>query len=583
MADKEESRIKIRSVLSLIQTTTLDPGRYKLSESDTRAVFLEPLLEALGFNPITDIRREVIIPDNKERLDFQLLVDGQPRLIVEAKAFAHPLTAADGAQAVNYANVLGSQWAVATNGREWRLYNQFANTPAADKLVMSLDLAVWDDSSFPALFEQLWLTSKESCRQGALDTWLRNRRFDLAIRSILADPKSKAIGSIRRQLDDERGIRMGPEEIVAWITRNTIAVSAKGPVAPITPEAASIPPAASTQITPTLASVGATPLAVRATGYTTHTMRGHRNLESEPLRGVFEAFRVQVRALDANVTEEAHKYHIAYKAKASFVNLGPAINYLSLELLMPFSEVNDPEGRGRTAYAGKRCGFRIASVEDIPYAMMLIRQAFARHVGQPAGAANKEISTHKASPADEAGRTYWLIPLSKEVASGDVAHAWLDRGYWGMRKASGGRTVVRANDWAIFYETGTGSLAYARILGPADQMVEAKDWPESDLLNPDIYKLPLDHVSWISPPVRFTEEVRESLEAMRDRPADAHRYWGWLQQGNHRLSEADFLRLTRLSEPPQHRPGLSDETPGPSQTVDGLGSPFSLPPTLSGA
>ena len=108
-------------------------------------------------------------------------------------------------------------------------------------------------------------------------------------------------------------------------------------------------------------------------------MRGHQRLESEPLRDVFEAFRVQVRALDASVTEEAHKYHIAYKAKASFVNLGPAINYLSLELLMPFSEVNDPEGRGRTAYAGKRFALRIASIEDIPYAMMLIRQAFERH------------------------------------------------------------------------------------------------------------------------------------------------------------------------------------------------------------
>lgn len=246
---KDEAREKVHAALVRIRETASAPAQFKLSESDTRSGFLEPLFEALGYDRIADIRREVYIPDNKERLDFHLYVDSQPRLIVEAKAFAHALTPADGIQAINYANILGSQWAVATNGRQWRLYNQYSNAPAADKLVMELDLAVWDEATFPDLFEQLWLVSKESCRQGALEVWQQSRSLDRALRAILADPKSKGVAAVRRQLDDEHGIKVGPTEIVDWMVRSLGPVSVDPPApAPVTPAAQPpMAPAASTR------------------------------------------------------------------------------------------------------------------------------------------------------------------------------------------------------------------------------------------------------------------------------------------------------------------------------------------------
>jgi hypothetical protein len=70
----------------------------KLSESDTRAYLIDPLLRLLGFSDVKHLRREVTVPATKEFLDYELLVDGQPQVIVEAKALRHSLSDRHAAQ-----------------------------------------------------------------------------------------------------------------------------------------------------------------------------------------------------------------------------------------------------------------------------------------------------------------------------------------------------------------------------------------------------------------------------------------------------------------------------------------------------
>jgi hypothetical protein len=75
------------------------------NEANTKALMIEPLLAALGWDP-TDldvVEREVKVYDGTF-LDYGLKADGSPRLYVEAKAIGESVTDKKAvAQAVNYA------------------------------------------------------------------------------------------------------------------------------------------------------------------------------------------------------------------------------------------------------------------------------------------------------------------------------------------------------------------------------------------------------------------------------------------------------------------------------------------------
>ena len=70
----------------------------RLNEADTRAYLVDSLLRILGYDGIRDLPREVPVPATKEALDYQLMIDGQPQAIVEAKALRHSLTDQHAAQ-----------------------------------------------------------------------------------------------------------------------------------------------------------------------------------------------------------------------------------------------------------------------------------------------------------------------------------------------------------------------------------------------------------------------------------------------------------------------------------------------------
>ena len=112
----------------------------ELSESDTRAYLIDPLLRILGYAGVKDLRREVTVPATKESLDYELLVDGQPQAIVEAKALRHTVTDQHAAQCVQYATVLGIRWCLITNGVWWVIYDAHAKGPLEEKRVADVRL-----------------------------------------------------------------------------------------------------------------------------------------------------------------------------------------------------------------------------------------------------------------------------------------------------------------------------------------------------------------------------------------------------------------------------------------------------------
>lgn len=117
-----------------------------------------------------------------------------------------------------------------------------------------------------------------------------------------------------------------------------------------------------------------------------YTIEDHPPLVSGSLKPVFEAFRKEVLALDACVTEEFLKLYVAYKAETNFVDVVPQQKRLRLSLNMAFPEIHDPKGRCKDITGVGRWGngdveVTLASLEELPYVMSLVRQSFEKQMG----------------------------------------------------------------------------------------------------------------------------------------------------------------------------------------------------------
>ena len=117
-----------------------------------------------------------------------------------------------------------------------------------------------------------------------------------------------------------------------------------------------------------------------------YTIDDNRHLVTGPMRALFEAFRKQVLALDPCVSEEFLKLYVAYKAETNFVDVVPQAKRLRLSLNIAFHEIDDPRGKCKDVSGLGRWGngdveVSLSSIEELPYVMSLVRQAFERQMG----------------------------------------------------------------------------------------------------------------------------------------------------------------------------------------------------------
>ena len=117
-----------------------------------------------------------------------------------------------------------------------------------------------------------------------------------------------------------------------------------------------------------------------------YTIEDHPNLLAPGLREVFEAFRKEVLALDACVSEEFLKTIVAYKAETNFVDVVPQARRLLLTINLPFAEVIDPKGLCRDVtnighYGTGDVEIGLKSLNELPYVMGLVRQSYERQMG----------------------------------------------------------------------------------------------------------------------------------------------------------------------------------------------------------
>ena len=85
-------------------------------------------------------------------------------------------------------------------------------------------------------------------------------------------------------------------------------------------------------------------------------------------------------------TEEFLKLYVAYKAETNFVDVVPQAKRLRLSLNMSFPEINDPKGLCKDVSGLGRWGngdveVGLASLDEVPYVLGLVRQAFEKQMG----------------------------------------------------------------------------------------------------------------------------------------------------------------------------------------------------------
>lgn len=116
-----------------------------LNEAQTSQIIVLPVFQALGYdiwNPYEVVAEEHSGDGSGAyRPDFTVKLDGKARFIVEVKALNRDFDINHIAQAVGYVNTLGHRWAILTNGRAWKFFDNSVLKPAADKLALTVDVS----------------------------------------------------------------------------------------------------------------------------------------------------------------------------------------------------------------------------------------------------------------------------------------------------------------------------------------------------------------------------------------------------------------------------------------------------------
>jgi len=197
-------------------------GRRGIDEYNTKSIFIEPLINSLGWNvrDLDVVEREAKVFGGG-RVDFSLKLEGKPVLYVEAKAIEESLSDEKFiAQAVNYANNDGVLWCLLTNGMDYRLYKSDEKGTISDKLMFkfSLKKIIDNPNTINEILEDLKLLSIENVKDKLPEkakVVFIDSKVKIVIEKLKRAPSRKFINIIRDELNKE----YTPKEIKDSILR----------------------------------------------------------------------------------------------------------------------------------------------------------------------------------------------------------------------------------------------------------------------------------------------------------------------------------------------------------------------------
>jgi hypothetical protein len=204
----------MKALISCIEKLRSGLERHKkndLKEYPTRTIFVDPLLEALGWDVRDPDEVELEYPtiDGKS-VDYAPKINRRPVLFVEAKPLKDPLTDVKSiTQVVGYAANDGVEWCILTNGVKYKVYRSTEKAEAPDKLLfeVSIDPKDTEGLSVQEIAEQFARFSRDAMAKGVLDDIgeqiFTTGKIRKALDKLLMDPPNTLIKHIRRLLKDD--------------------------------------------------------------------------------------------------------------------------------------------------------------------------------------------------------------------------------------------------------------------------------------------------------------------------------------------------------------------------------------------
>ncbi|MBI4447319.1 MAG: type I restriction enzyme HsdR N-terminal domain-containing protein [Acidobacteria bacterium] len=195
-----------------------------IGEENTKAALVDPLLAALGWNveEIDEVCREYRRKARDNPVDYALFLLRSPCLFVEAKPLDRNLDDRKWiTQTVNYANVVGVEWCVLTNGDEYRLYNAHAPVDVEEKLFRSIRIS--QSGQDQCIVDTLALLSKEEMAENSINVHWKSHFVDRKVKAAVDDLfRNEDRGLLRLLGSKATGLR--PADIRSSLQRAIIKV-----------------------------------------------------------------------------------------------------------------------------------------------------------------------------------------------------------------------------------------------------------------------------------------------------------------------------------------------------------------------
>ena len=110
-------------------------------ETRTRQVLIDPLLRELGWDVSDPDAVELEYWVKQQRADYALMSNAQPVAVIEAKRLGSDLEDDEMMQVLNYANLAGIDYMIATDGDRWEMYEVFKRGALEERLLMRFRLS----------------------------------------------------------------------------------------------------------------------------------------------------------------------------------------------------------------------------------------------------------------------------------------------------------------------------------------------------------------------------------------------------------------------------------------------------------
>ena len=204
----------MKDIVSCIEELQLKLDRHRkedIKEYPTRTIFIDPLLQALGWDvrEPDEVQLEYPTIDQKS-VDYAPKINRKPVLFIEAKPLNDPLTDVKSiTQVVGYAANAGVEWCILTNGATYKVYRSTEKAEAPDKLLfeVSIDPRESEGRSVQQIAEQFNRFSRDAMARGVLDgigeQVFTTGKIRKALDKLFLDPPAHLVKIIRSAIDDE--------------------------------------------------------------------------------------------------------------------------------------------------------------------------------------------------------------------------------------------------------------------------------------------------------------------------------------------------------------------------------------------